>query len=49
MIVLENNMDIPADCVLMSGNLIVNEAMLTGESVPVGKEPIPNSSTKFDF
>lgn len=37
-ILLEMGQQIPADCILLDGNVEVNESLLTGESVPVKKE-----------
>lgn len=34
----------PADFVLLSGEVIVNESMLTGESVPVSKTPLEEAA-----
>lgn len=34
----------PCDAVLITGNCILNESMLTGESVPVTKTPVQSSN-----
>ncbi|XP_041480134.1 probable cation-transporting ATPase 13A3 [Lytechinus variegatus] len=36
------------DAVLISGNCIVNESMLTGESTPITKTPLPNKAPEDD-
>lgn len=39
-----NDSTLPCDLILLTGSAIVNEAMLTGESIPVLKNNIPLSN-----
>ncbi len=47
---LENNIKLPCDVLLISGEAIINESMLTGESTPIPKYAIEiNPEEIFDF
>jgi len=39
-IILKHSMIIPCDGVIIEGSVVVNESMLTGESIPINKESI---------
>lgn len=40
---------VPADCVIIAGEVVVDESMLTGESVPATKLPISEKDIFFAF
>ncbi|KAL4456644.1 hypothetical protein ABPG74_000751 [Tetrahymena malaccensis] len=42
---LEEKMTIPCDCLLIQGELLMNEVSLTGESIPIPKVSIASSET----
>ena len=44
----EDGNAMPCDCILLSGSIIINEAMLTGESTPIMKTHLPNLKQDFD-
>ena len=38
---------VPCDCILLSGDAVLDEASLTGEPLPIRKVPLPNNLHKF--
>jgi cation-transporting ATPase 13A3/4/5 len=45
---IEDNMTMPCDAILLNGQTIINESMLTGESIPVLKMPLPYTSLIYN-
>ncbi|XP_029142593.1 probable cation-transporting ATPase 13A5 [Protobothrops mucrosquamatus] len=40
---------LPCDAILLEGSCVINEGMLTGESVPVSKTPLPHSDNTLPW
>ena len=45
---IPENCNMPCDLVMLTGSCIVNESMLTGESIPVIKNSLPYSSDMYN-
>ena len=46
---IPENVLMPCDVILISGSSVMNESMLTGESIPVIKNSLPSSNNKYSF
>lgn len=45
-VIVPEGASLPCDLVLLTGTAIMNESMLTGESIPVMKSSLPNISSE---
>ncbi|XP_042315021.1 probable cation-transporting ATPase 13A5 [Sceloporus undulatus] len=45
----DQKLSLPCDAILIDGNCVVNEGMLTGESVPVTKTPLPHTDNTMPW
>ncbi|XP_076404783.1 putative cation-transporting ATPase 13A5 isoform X4 [Peromyscus maniculatus bairdii] len=48
-LILPGKISLPCDAVLIDGNCVVNEGMLTGESIPVTKTPLPHTENTMPW
>ncbi|XP_012635697.2 putative cation-transporting ATPase 13A5 [Microcebus murinus] len=48
-LILPGKFLLPCDAVLIDGNCVVNESMLTGESIPVTKTPLPQTENTMPW
>ncbi|KAM9225112.1 LOW QUALITY PROTEIN: putative cation-transporting ATPase 13A5 [Dugong dugon] len=48
-LILPGKLSLPCDAVLIDGNCVVNEGMLTGESIPVTRTPLPQSENTMPW
>lgn len=45
---IPENQTLPCDIILLNGTCVVNEAMLTGESIPILKTSLPYNTKQFN-
>lgn len=45
---IEDNTITPCDIILLNGSCVMNEAMLTGESIPTIKSALPYNDEKYN-
>ncbi|XP_021065072.1 probable cation-transporting ATPase 13A5 isoform X3 [Mus pahari] len=48
-LILPGKISLPCDAVLIDGSCVVNEGMLTGESIPVTKTPLPQTENTMPW
>nr|XP_020017753.1 probable cation-transporting ATPase 13A5 isoform X1 [Castor canadensis] len=48
-LILPGKISLPCDAVLINGSCVVNEGMLTGESIPVTKTPLPQMESTMPW
>uniref|UniRef100_A0A8C6QFX6 Cation-transporting ATPase n=1 Tax=Nannospalax galili TaxID=1026970 RepID=A0A8C6QFX6_NANGA len=48
-LILPGKLSLPCDAVLIDGSCVVNEGMLTGESIPVTKTPLPQTENTMPW
>ncbi|XP_060054480.1 probable cation-transporting ATPase 13A5 isoform X2 [Erinaceus europaeus] len=48
-LVLPGKLSLPCDAILIDGSCVVNEGMLTGESIPVTKTPLPDTENTMTW
>ncbi|CAD8075516.1 unnamed protein product [Paramecium sonneborni] len=47
LLIIEGHTKISCDCILIEGNCVMNEAVLTGESIPINKSSLEQSEQLF--
>ncbi|KAL4462589.1 hypothetical protein ABPG74_000419 [Tetrahymena malaccensis] len=46
---IQDGQTIPCDIILLNGQCIMNESMLTGESIPIVKQSLPYNENRYDY